>query len=287
MPIIGYLIHALARGLDSIGSAARFLAGLLNGLLPALLSPEQLTTLMRARYRRIYAEDLSAHTSPAEKYDLALWEADLLDRYAIRSGRMLVLGSGYGREAIPIAQRGLAIVGVDSNDAAVRTADRLAKLANARVRFHRADFLHLPYRSASFDYVLLSSIMYSAIPGIPLRQACLRNLARVLTPEGLIILSFESRQSSRSRLGILRDRLYLALARLPGTNAGYQAGDNCQNGHFLHEFQDKDEIRWELLQTGLAIQELNWDRGFAVLTPSNTAAPPAARSVQEPAVLRQ
>lgn len=287
MQITGYLIHALARGLDSIGSTARFLAGLLNGLLPALLPPEQLTRLMRMRYQMIYTDDLSEHTPPVEKHDLARWEADLLDRYAVRSGRMLVLGSGYGREAIPIAQRGLAVVGVDSNGAAVRTADRLAKHSNARARFHRADFLRLPYRPASFDYVLLSSIMYSAIPSIAFRQACLQSLARILTPGGLIILGFESRQCPRSHLGILRDRLCLALARFPGANAGYQVGDNCQNGHFLHEFQDKDEICREFLQIGLTIQELDWDRGFAVLAQSQAVTPLPARPVQEPAALHR
>jgi SAM-dependent methyltransferase len=285
MQIIGYLIHALARGLDSIGSAARFLAGLLNGLLPVLLPPEQLNRLMRMRYQRIYTEDLSEHAPPVEKHALALWEVDLLDRYAVCSGRMLVLGSGYGREAIPIAHRGLTVVGVDSNETAVRTADRLAKHSSARARFHRADFLRLPYRPASFDCVLLSSLMYSAIPGISFRQACLQNLARVLTPGGLIILGFESRQFPRSRLKTLRDRLCLAMARIPGANAGYQAGDNCQNGHFLHEFQDKDEICREFLQTGLTIQELDWDRGFAVLAQSQAVTPPPGRPTQEPAAL--
>ena len=283
MQIIGHLIHAIARVLASIGSTARFLAGLLNGLLPVLLPPEHLNKLMRRRYQRIYAEDLSEHAPPVEKHALALWEADLLDRYAVRSGRMLVLGSGYGREAIPIAQRGLAVVGVDSNEAAVRTAGRLAKRSSARARFHRADFLRLPYRPASFDYVLLSSLMYSAIPGISFRQACLQNLTRVLTPGGLIILGFESRHAPRSRLGTFRDRLCLALARLPGANAGYQVGDNCQDGHFLHEFQDKDEVYREFRQTGLTIQELDWDRGFAVLAQSQALTSPPARPVQEPA----
>lgn len=286
MQIIGYLIHLLAKCLESVGSLFRFSAGLLNGFLPVLLTPAQLTKLTRSCYRNTYTDEFSSRILAFDEQNLAPSEADILDRYNLRSGRMLVLGSGCGRETIAIARRGIEAVGVESNDIAVRAASRLAKRLGVRAHFQQADFLSPPYLPASFDYVLLSSIMYSAIPGMSLRQAWLRDLFRILTPDGLGILSFESKHAPRSRLGMLRIRLNRMLAKLPGANSAYQTGDNCTDGHFLHEFQDEEEIRRELTNTGLMIRELNWSRGFAVVTRPSTASPAVAGPAHELAARR-
>jgi SAM-dependent methyltransferase len=266
MHIAGHLIYLFAQCLESVGSLFRFSAGLLNGFLPVFLTPARLTQLTQKCYRKTYTEEFSARILTFDEQHLTPWETDILGRYNIRSGRMLVLGAGSGRETIAIARRGLEVIGVESNDMAVRTASSLAKHLGARAHFHHADFLHLPYGPASFDYVLLSSTMYSAIPGMSLRQAWLNNLLRLLLPTSLVILSFETRQAPRSRLGMLRIRLNQILAKLPGANSAYQIGDNCTDGHFLHEFQDEEDIRRELVGTGLVIMELNWPRGFAILT---------------------
>lgn len=53
--------------------------------------------------------------------------------------------------------------------------------------------------------------------------------------------------------------------KLPGANREYQVGDICYEFHYLHEFQDQDEIRGEFTRVGANIVELNWDLGYAVL----------------------
>lgn len=266
MHIAGHLIYLFAQCLESVGSLFRLSAGLLNGFLPVFLTPARLTQLTQKCYCKTYTEEFSARIQIFDEQNLAPWETDILDRHNIRSGRMLVLGAGSGRETIAIARRGLEVIGVESNDMAVRAASSLAKRLGVRAHFHQADFLHLPYGPASFDYVLLSSIMYSAIPGMSLRQTWLNNLLRLLLPTSLVILSFETRHAPRSRLGMVRIRLNQILAKLPGANSAYQIGDNCSSEHFLHEFQNEEEIRRELVGTGLVIMELNWPRGFAILT---------------------
>jgi ubiquinone/menaquinone biosynthesis C-methylase UbiE len=185
----------------------------------------------------------------------------------MKPGLMLIMGCGRGREAIAIARRGISVVGVDSNRAAVQTAQRLAKISGVPARFHLADYLVLPYVSLVFDYAILSATMYSVIPGMAQRQAWLNDLCRVLKPEGLLILSFAEEHwgNQRSRLGRLLVRLTTILARLPGGNHGYQVGDTCGHGHFMHTFQDEEEIRRELDGAGALIRELDWTRGFAVV----------------------
>lgn len=247
-----------------MGSLFDRLANLLYGFLPALLSPERPTTLTQNRYLPAYSDKIARTVLALGDHYLEPWEADVLDRYRIQAGKMLVLGSGWGREAIALARRGITVFGVDTNWIALRTADRSAKAIGVPARFHQADFLHLPYATAGFDSALLSSIMYSAIPGSAQRQAWLADIRRVLKPEGLLLLSFARADGSASRRRAVATGVNRLLVRLPGANQAYQPGDDCEDGHFLHTFQDEAEIRTELINAGITLRELNWARGFAV-----------------------
>ncbi len=265
MHLIGYIVRWLARSLESMGRLVSRLSDLFNGLLPALLSPSQLTKLLQDHYRVSYADDVDLATTGFERWRLVDWELEVLDRFDIRSGRMLVLGAGCGREALDLARMGISVVGIDTNFAALGTARRIAELAGLLVQFHQADFLKLPYTTASFNCAILSEIMYSAIPGMMRRQAWLRDLSDVLQPDGLLILSFLTERRPISRLQILCRRVNRFLVKLPGANTTYQPGDDCPQGHFVHAFQDEDEIRREFSGSGVLIRELDWKKGFAVL----------------------
>jgi SAM-dependent methyltransferase len=263
MSVVGWFIRMLAHSLESIGFMFSGVGHVLRGLLPALLPPEQLTRQVRTRYDTIY--DPRSVPAYAEDGDLDAWEADVLDRYHINSGRMLVMGSGCGRETIAIARRGVAAVGVETNPVAVRTAQQFARKTGVSACFYRADFTALPYASASFDFAMLSATMYSAIPGAAGRHAWLTDLGRRLKPGGLAILSFE-REGSFSRTRILCERLNAILHKIPGANHAYQPGDSYSVEHYLHLFQDEEELRAELASARVYIRELNWVKRYVIVT---------------------
>lgn len=266
MPVLQFLILQVGKGLDWVGSLFYGLSTLFHGFLPALLSPHQLQGLMHEHYAQMYTDGLFADSRDFLQEGLRPWEKEVLDRYHINSGRMLVLGAGWGREAIAIAQRGVSVVGIEVNATAARTARQRAKTMRVPALILRADFLKLPTDREWFDYVLLSEHMYSAIAGKSQRQTWLASLSRVLAPDGRVILSFLPEHPSASRLRTARRRLTMMLARLAGVNKGYQIGDECHGGHFLHCFQDEAEIRNELAGAGVHIQDLNLSPGFAILT---------------------
>jgi SAM-dependent methyltransferase len=267
MTFIARLVYLVAQSLYFVAGQLSRLASAFDGLLPALFSPAQLNTQTRKVYKKQYNSDLIQRSIGFEWQVLLAWENDVLNRHAMKPGLMLIMGCGFGREALAIARRGIAIVGVDSSAAAVQTAQRLAKASGVPARFHVADYLTLPYVSPVFDYAILSATMYSAIPGMAQRQAWLNDLCRILKPEGLLILSFagELWGNQRSRLGTLLVRLTTILARLPGGNHSYQIGDTYGGGHFMHFFQNEEEIKKELDGAGALIRELDWARGFAVV----------------------
>lgn len=254
--------------------------------MPALLPPAELSRLTREQYLPGYAskhlDAIDLTTLYPQEETLDVWEREVLERHGLRAGRMLVMGAGTGRESIGIARRGISVVGIDSSFDALRIARRLAGFRGAPVRLHQGDYLALPYAAGSFDYALLSSIMYSAIPGRARRQAWLRDLARILIPGGLAILSFQPAREAPSRLHALCSRLNRVLVRLPGANRAYQPGDDCAMVHFLHTFQDEEEICAELTGGGAIIRELAWSRGYAVV-----AFPSSARSDAEGSTARR
>ncbi len=265
MPLLGFLIRSIAQALERAGGLLQRLALWLDGLLPALLAPDQLTRLTRRHYQRSYSSSVIALVDEPHFSELEPWERDVADRHSLVNGRLLALGTGIGREAFAMARRGLSVVGIETDATALHAATRIARRLGQDVRFVRADLARLPFHPASFDFALLASVMYSAIPGRTQRQVWLCDLFRILAPKGLVVLSFLTEQEPRARMTRLREAVARQLVRLPGANRAYQPGDTCPQGHFLHAFQTEQEVRQELEEAGVVVRELDWKRGFAVV----------------------
>lgn len=269
MPVVARLIWLLARRFQALAGLVSRFSNFLYGLLPLVLRSSQLVRLVQDTYVSRYQSDRHYLTEPALLDALlAPWELDLVSRYGFESGRTLVMGAGLGRESIAIARRGTKVVGIDSNPIAMRFATRFAEAHKIPAAFHQADFLMLPYAPGSFDFAFLTTLMFSSIPGLELRQAWLMELGRLLKPGGLLFLSFVALPAGLqvSRLARFRKSVNRLLAKLPGTNPAYQIGDECATGHFLHEFQNEAELRNELDGAGVSLCELNWSDGFAVIS---------------------
>jgi ubiquinone/menaquinone biosynthesis C-methylase UbiE len=115
--------------------------------------------------------------------DVAFWR-----RLAIQHpGRILELGCGTGRIALPILKAGRSIVGIDRSSAMLALARRRAKRTTARGRawFVRADIRDLPLRSGGFDLVLAPYGILQSLTRERDLRATLASVARVLRPGGL------------------------------------------------------------------------------------------------------
>jgi len=266
MIALGWCIRILARGLAFLGLTFTRLANFLWTLLPAILSPDQLARHVQARYDAVYTPQTIPAKEELAEDNLDAWELDVLSRYRINSGRLLAMGTGWGREALAIARRGVTVIGVETNPVAVRETHRYARQTGIPAHFHRADFTALPYAAASFDYALLATTMYSAIPGTGGRQAWLGRLAHLMKPGGLVILSFEREMHPPSRTRAASRPVIVLLPRLPGANRDYQTGDSYSAEHYMHIFQSEEKVRAELVGAGASICELNWAKGYAVVT---------------------
>lgn len=257
---------------------------LLTGVLPAIASPEELTRLLQAHYGHTYRHAPAQYPEHSPIWALEPWEEDVLTHHMNKTGTILVLGTGVGRESIAIALRGYRVLGLELHFEALHWAAQRAQARGARVWFVQGSYLTIPVTPGSVDYILLPSVMYSAIPGKLARQTWLRSLRPFLKPQGRAILNFMLVREPETAM----HRFTLALAehimKLPGANKNYQPGDTCAQGHFLHLFTTEEELRSEIVQTGATVHAVNWPNGFVILgwpTPADTRhASPCSQSTR-------
>jgi ubiquinone/menaquinone biosynthesis C-methylase UbiE len=187
-------------------------------------------------------------------------ERSLLERLPIRTGRMLVLGLGGGREAIPFAKMGFEVTGVDFIPEMVQNAVTNAKRHGVKIRGIVQDISTLDLPGEPFDVAWLSAAMYSCIPTSRRRIEMIRRIGHSLKEEGYFACQFhwnERRQSSK-KVALLR-RL---LALLTLGNLTYQDGDSLwANAEFIHAFSSEDDLRREFAAAGFRVVWLNVPTG--------------------------
>lgn len=252
-----------------VGALVRLLAQIhmfLYGILPALLPPDRLGTLMRRYYDRSYERAGSRIPLTAYSWSLEPWEERVVTQHLPSPATVLILGAGLGRESLVLARRGYRVLGLDIARGGLLIGARCATSLNLPVTFIQADFLTLPVEAASAAYILLSGVMYSAVPGRERRQAWLRDLKQCLTPGGKLVLNFVIAREPETALSRMIQACTGLILRWPGSNRAYQQGDTCTNGHFMHIFNDEEELRTEVVEAGITLIELNWPDGYAVLS---------------------
>ena len=111
--------------------------------------------------------------------------ADLLSSELSGKELCLEIGVGTGRIALPLAERGIALLGIDL--APTMLARLLANAGgNAPFPLVTADVTSLPLTAASVDAVLACHVLHL----IPDWQSALDEAGRVLRPGGVLLLDF-------------------------------------------------------------------------------------------------
>lgn len=117
--------------------------------------------------------------------------------------RILDLACGTGRHAIALAQRGYAVIGLDSSSQMIATAKQHAKHNKVNVQFLLADMSRVTsVVEGKFDLILCLGNSLALLPDHPTLQQTLNGVHTLLKPDGHFaaqVLNFEEIRHSGFR----------------------------------------------------------------------------------------
>ena len=233
-----------------------------------------------ARTRQFYAD--AGHVAASAKHgagSLRPHERAYIERVTPGAGAALVLGCGWGREAIGLASLGWQVVGVDSSPGLVEAAQANAAQSGVRVHWLCQDLSGGFALGRAFDLICLFGYVYSLIPGRARRIRLLSACRQHLKPDGVCVLDFplDGQASAQARWA---HRWRRRLAWLVRGNRELQLGDRWTAGALLiHRFASVGEISDEAAAAGLDLEARNDGPPvpMAVLRPAATT--PASSTV--------
>jgi SAM-dependent methyltransferase len=142
--------------------------------------------------------------------------------------RVLDLGCGIGRHAVFLGKNGFKVSAIDSSWRAVRFSREWLDRSDCRAEVCLSDVTYLPFPRDYFDFVLSWNVVYhSSRKGI---ANALKEIERVLRPDGYLLLTLNSTRNSDCGFGIEVE---------PNTFDNPKKID----GKHLHHYSDKKDVR--------------------------------------------
>lgn len=122
------------------------------------------------------------------------WEEEVVARFVKPGDRMLLVGSGPGRDLIALAGKGYRVTGVEPVRRAIATARRQLETRGLSAEIIEGFFEDVALPDC-FDVIMFSHGCYSFIPESRRRIAALRKAEAHLAAEGRILISYMTEQS--------------------------------------------------------------------------------------------
>jgi SAM-dependent methyltransferase len=183
-------------------------------------------------------------------------EQALLARIHLTGGKLLLLGVGGGREAIPLAQMGFAVTGVDFVPAMVEKAAENAARHGVKIEGLVQEISNIDVPAEAYDVAWLSAAMYSCVPTRGRRVEMLKRINKALKPGGYFICQL--RWATKDGPTHLWELVRKVVAFFTLGNLWYEKGDTLSNNiEFIHAFSQEDEVRSEFAEGGFEVIHLH------------------------------
>ena len=136
----------------------------------------------------------------------------LVDKLALPEGsRVLEVGCAHGLTTIALAERGFFVEAVDAVPEMISAARiRAHKSGLQRVSFQVADIQNLPFQASSFNLVLVIGVT----EWLRSLEQPLRQIERVLTPGGYLVIAADNRYALVNMLDPLRNPVAIGPKRI-------------------------------------------------------------------------
>lgn len=204
--------------------------------------------LSRAFYRKLGAEGLAARTT-AER-DEATIEAVLA--MLSTDARVLDVGCGYGRVALPLARAGRAVTGVDLSADLIEVARDRAAREGLSIDLLVDSMVALPYASEQFDAVLCLWSAFHELLEHGEQVHALEEIWRVLRPRGFALIEGPVFRPATAA------QIERAERSGPDHRLTWHQVDGMPNPRYLHDARSFRELCEEAGITSFQAYEREW-----------------------------
>lgn len=141
--------------------------------------------------------------------ELGLWESEqyVFNRYLKSSDRILDVGCGTGRTTYALHHLGFnQLTAIDLTPEMIEAAQSLSAHFGVELDFRLGDATALDFTAASFDSVIFSFNGLMSIPAQERRDQALREIWRVLKPEGYFLFTTHDRDKDENYLAFWQEQ---------------------------------------------------------------------------------
>jgi ubiquinone/menaquinone biosynthesis C-methylase UbiE len=190
-----------------------------------------------------YGKEYKVYTS---NYSFREGEEYIYDNYFDKEKSLLDIGCGGGRTTFLIYNLFRETIGLDINERLIHFAQEKARTEDIPLNFIVGDATQLCFPDNEFDNILFS---YNGIEGIPSRQArlmCLKEIYRVLKPNGVFIFTTHT-LFSRVYLGFhIKKLINLITKHAPFIPTLYSEFTQLKLGDIFVSNRDNVKMAWHL-----------------------------------------
>ncbi len=201
--------------------------------------------------------------SQAPEIDAAL--LDLVMGEVGAGARVLVVGSGSGRECCALAEAGARVEGIDFSEAMIAAARRRAAARELTVAFRCENVASFRPPAESYDAVLFTYDVYSFLRGRAYRVEVLKRISSWLGSSGAIFLSARRAVEARPRIMLTLQWVLARGSREWGdSHTRWIDSEGTLRRSFVHYFTPA-QVAAEIAEANLQMSD--WMGGHCVLRP--------------------
>lgn len=250
MPRGSWRVHLTERIFLKLDQPIRRLADLLKQLSQAIIVGLLGKKAMSEYLEKAYQDYINSYNPRDYQLDCEEKILPLLAKYH-SSGKLFNAFCGQGREAKFFTDNGFDVTGIDSNRAMIDRAIIYAREVGFEATFEVADFYEYATKSY-YDVIYTSPWMYGTFPDPADRIRLLKQCARFLTSDGVVIISYVRMLHPE----LLREKVFhwiaVAVSVLTGSDWRPKFGDRFYRQIF-HHFFTPSELRAEVETAGFEI----------------------------------
>ncbi|MGM0369347.1 MAG: class I SAM-dependent methyltransferase [Bacillota bacterium] len=133
--------------------------------------------------------------------NIGLWKSEeyVINKYFKKGKSILDIGCGTGRTTFELYKKGyINIIGLDLTPDMIKEANNINEELGTNIEFIVGDATKLDFEEKSFDYALFAFNGIMQIPQRKNRIKALKEIKRILKPEGIFIFTTHDREMNES-----------------------------------------------------------------------------------------